>query len=229
MGERKEEKMIEAVIFDLDGTVIDSEGVWEEAFINVISQEGLKVNTVLRQNNGWIHEPGIGLETNWRRLVSGEVDEIRRLSNLTREAYKELTVDNLPPLRKGVGELIEKIKERGWQTALATSTYWYVVEEELEQLSMQLAFDVTTTAEEVLTPKPDPEIYLFTAQKLGVEPKNCIVIEDAIGGVRAGVEAGMKVVALRSDYASEKLMKSCGAWMTVESLDEIVSELNSIE
>ena len=65
--------------------------------------------------------------------------------------------------------MIEEIKDKGWQTALATGTEWHVVEKELEQVNLYLAFDVTTTGDEVLAQKPDPEIYLLTAQKLGVE------------------------------------------------------------
>jgi HAD superfamily hydrolase (TIGR01509 family) len=213
--------MIEAVIFDLDGTVLDNEADWEEAFVKVISGNGIKINGKLRQVNGWLHEPGVGLETNWKRLIGGDVDEVRRWSNLTREEYRSMLGEGVR-VREGLIELIEKIKEYEWRTALATSTYWYVAEEELEELALQLAFDVTTTGEEVTLPKPNPEIYLLTAQKLGVEPANCIVIEDSVGGVRSGAEAGMKVIGLVSEYAPEGLLKAAGAGRTVRELGDVV-------
>jgi beta-phosphoglucomutase-like phosphatase (HAD superfamily) len=103
-----------------------------------------------------------------------------------------------------------------------------VVEDILEELSLQLAFDVTTTGEEVLSPKPDPEIYLLTAQKLGLEPKECIVIEDAVGGVRAGVEAGMQVLAFESEYAPKKQLLAAGAKWVVENFEEVGKLIEAI-
>ena len=211
---------IAAVIFDLDGTVLLNEQVWETAFRAVMDKYQIS-NVKLQMPNGWIHEPGIGVESNWKRMVPA--DRVQELSQETREEFRNLGrgVD----LRPGVIELIQRIKERKWLTGLATSTYWYVVEDELEQLSLELAFDVMTTGEEVMAPKPDPEIYLLTAQKLNVEPKECLVIEDSVGGVRAGVEAGMQVLALESDYAPEKLLLAAGAKWAVTDLEALASLL----
>ncbi|MEK9200555.1 MAG: HAD family hydrolase, partial [Patescibacteria group bacterium] len=88
------------------------------------------------------------------------------------------------------------------------------------------AFEVTTTGDEVLAHKPDPEIYLLTVQKLGVDPENCLVIEDSLAGVESGTTAGCQVVGLISDYATEEELKKAGAKWTVESLEEVVDILN---
>ncbi|OGC93193.1 hypothetical protein A2899_00060 [Candidatus Amesbacteria bacterium RIFCSPLOWO2_01_FULL_49_25] len=211
--------MIEAVIFDLDGTVLDNEGEWEEAFCEVakkfsVTNSGFSID-------GWMHEPGIGITPNWRRYFPSDLAKVDELSRETWEAYKLKTQEVKVKIREGVEKLVEKIKARGWMTALTTGSSWHVVEGELEELGLYLAFDVTTTGEEVLVQKPDPEIYLLTVQKLGLEPGECVVVEDAVAGVRAAVEAGCLSVGLESAYAPEKLLKSAGATWVVKEMGEV--------
>ncbi|HJZ05969.1 hypothetical protein A2634_01320 [Candidatus Amesbacteria bacterium RIFCSPHIGHO2_01_FULL_48_32] len=218
--------MIQAVIFDLDGTVLDNESQWEAAFRAGVDSYQSTVVQLVRQPNGWVHEPGIGLERNWLKITEGDVEMARKLAAETKAKYVSSVADNGLGLRDGVVEVVEKVKERGWRTALATSSLWHVVERELEELSLQLAFDVTVTGDEVLLPKPDPEIYTLTAQKLGLEPVECLVIEDAVAGVRSAVEAGCPVVALASDYAPGKLLTAAageGKIWVVESMEEVLS------
>lgn len=210
--------MIQSVIFDLDGTVLDNEQIWEEAFRQVAKK--FSITNFQFTNNDWIHEPGVGVLTNWKRIAPERADE------LARETVRQFKILNAFEVRPGLVEFVESVRERGWLTGLATSTEWLVVEEELEQLQLYLAFDVTTTGEEVLAPKPDPEIYLLTAQKLGVEPEECLVVEDSVAGVRAGVEAGCSVVALESGYAPKKLLLAAGAKWTVNGFGECIDILN---
>jgi len=143
--------MISAVIFDLDGTVLENEGVWEEAFRTIISKEGFDVEKIMKQENGWLHEPGIGVESNWRVILStlGKTDEgdRQKLVKDTVQAYKEAAGVGEIKLREGTADLVEEIKEKGWQTALCTGSPWYMVENELEELGLTLAFDITTTGE----------------------------------------------------------------------------------
>jgi HAD superfamily hydrolase (TIGR01509 family) len=196
--------------------VLDNEGEWEEVFREVASKHGIPPVPNGYGEAKWIHEPGIGITPNWRRYFPDDQDKVDKLSRETWNAYE-------PNFRvnEGIGELVVKIKEKGWQTALCTGSNWNVVESELEQLNLYLAFDVTTTGEEVALLKPDPEIYLLTAQKMGLEPEECVVIEDSVAGVRAGVEAGCKVIALESEYAPAKLLNAAGANVVVGSFGEI--------
>ncbi len=209
--------MISAVIFDLDGTVLDNEEKWENAFRAVANSHALE------WGSKWIHTPGIGVGPNWELIVN----QLTSLSvdQLTRETCDEYMRNSDVKVMDGVEELVEAVKERGWLTALATGTEWNVVEKELEQLNLWLAFDVTTTGEEVLTQKPDPEIYTLTAQKLGVGPENCVVIENSAAGVESAVAAGMRVVGLVSDYASRETLKKARAKDVVDSLADVVKIL----
>ena len=212
--------MISAVIFDLDGTVLDNEGEWETAFQAIFDRYHLSFDHLVKQPNGWMHEPGIGILPNWKRYFPFDLERIDKLSRETWNAYEPNH-----KMREGLVELVEKSKEKGWQTGLCTGSSWNVVERELEELNLYLAFDVTTTGEEVMMQKPDPEIYLLTAQKLGLEPAECLVIEDAVAGVRAGVEAGCKVIALESDYAPAKLLNDAGAGWVVKEMVDILNIL----
>ena len=215
--------MIQAVIFDLDGTVLDNEYKWEEAFRGVANRNGIRCPLV---GNRWIHEPGIGISPNWEKLVE-KGDRADKLSRETWELYQMEYSQSLS-LREGIVELVSAIKEKGWLTALATGSNWDVVEKELEQLDMYLAFDVTTTGEEVLAQKPDPEIYLLTSQKLGVDPEECVVIEDSLAGVQAAVDAGMKVVAITSDYATREGFEKLWGYLPAGRQDLLVDYLNEV-
>ncbi len=205
---------IAAVIFDLDGTVLDNEGKWEEVFRQVASENGINVPVP-----GWLHEPGIGIAPNWKRLVK-EHDLAQKLSSETWKLYGQQGGEL--NLRTGLVELVKAVKDRGWQTALATGSEWHTVEKELEELDLYLAFDVTTTGEEVSALKPDPEIYLLTAQKLGVDPDECTVVEDSVAGVQAAAAAGMLVVGITSDYARGQDLTAAGAKLVVDNLGEVV-------
>lgn len=223
---------IEAVIFDLDGTILDNEGDWEAAFKNV----GKKYDFHLVGEYGeqaWIHEPGLGVAANWRKILEkrGEYDlgSEQKLVRETVEEYKSLVADLDVRMRDGVEELVELIKSKGWMVGLSTGSSWAVVEKELEALGLVLAFDVTTTGEEVYMPKPDPEIYMLTAQKMGVDPSSCLVVEDAIAGVRAAKEIDMKVVALESGYADRETLEAAGADFVVYDLVELKQQLAPID
>jgi len=205
--------MINAVIFDLDGTVLDNEPAWEEAF-RAVARKSQIPNLKSQLANGWYHEPGIGITPNWKRLMPEKAD---KLSVETMLEYRKADVK----VRDGLVELVEKIKEKGWMTALTTGSSWNVVERELEELNLYLAFDVTTTGEEVTILKPDPEIYVLTCQKLGLESKECVVVEDAIAGVRAGAEAGCAVIGLESDYAPKSMLSAAGAKFVAGGLEEV--------
>lgn len=222
--------MISAVIFDLDGTVIDNEGEWEQAFTQVITNNKLQITKNFQLPNGWVHEPGLGLVNNWRMILERDNKLAEKLVPETFAAYRQIMEESgviLP--REGVGALIERIKEYGWITALCTGSFWTVVEPELEQLKLYGAFDVTTTGEEALMQKPDPEIFNLTAQKIGCEPEEVIVIEDAVAGIRAGAEAGMRTIGLISPYATEEVLKAAGATWTVTELEECMQILGEVK
>jgi beta-phosphoglucomutase len=221
--------MLKAAVFDLDGTIIDSEGRWESAFAEVMERRGEMVEVIgQKQPNGWWHMPGMGVEPNWRRLVRDEED-VSELARETMAVYqKEVEKEGVSKVREGVVEAIEKVKEKGLWTELCTGSAWGVVEKELEELNLYLAFDVTTTGEEVDRQKPDPQIYLLACQKLGIDPDQCVVVEDAVPGVEAGVGAGMQVIGLTSAYATRKELEKAGANWVAEEPGDLVKIIDNL-
>lgn len=192
-----------AVIFDLDGTVLDNEDEYGIAFKKVLSKLGKETDSEFP------HTQGIGVKENWRRLIPKykikTKKSIEELSKETQEAYLKML--SRVTLKEGVRGFIKDIKDSGTLVALATSNTWPTVEKVFEALSLEGIFDVMTTGEEVKSKKPDPEIFLLTAQKLGVDPKNCLVIEDTEAGIRAAKDAGMNVMAIARDSKHAKSLR----------------------
>lgn len=200
-----------AVIFDLDGTVLDNEDEYGEAFRQVLKSLGKKVKAK------YPHTAGIGVKENWPRLLAKyrlKTDRsVEELAQRTQSAYLKL----LPKVesKKGFEKFIKDLKDSGIMTALATSNAWWIVEEVLEKLNLERFFDVVTTGEEVDYKKPDPDLFLLTAKKLGLEPDEILVIEDSQAGIEAAHRAGMKVVGMARNRKHAKEL--AGADLVVTS------------
>jgi len=167
----------------------------------------------------WYHTPGIGLENNWKKLAIGKDQAlVNKLSIESRELYNQSD----RTLRDGVEELVAAIKDKGWQTGLATESHWINLENILESLDMTLAFDVVTTGDEIFYHKPDPEIYNLTMQKMGLEPQEVMVIEDSVAGVESAVEAGVEVIGIANEFFGETELKAAGAKLVVDNFSEVM-------
>lgn len=207
-----------AVILDFDGTIIDSNFAWKKAFTNVLTNLGLDIP------KDDITITGASLKDNWDALISKynlKIDKtFEELRSFTYNEYKKL----IPGigLIDGASEFIENLKYSGAQVALATNTSWEVVDEIIKNLEIEHFFDYITTGDEVLYHKPDPEIYIKAAEKMNLEPVDCLVIENTEIGVRAAKEAGMKVVAISTE--SENSDSLSQADLVVEGYSEITSQ-----
>lgn len=211
--------IISAVIFDLDGTVLDNEDEYGRAFNSVLKSLGVDSKTDYPQVGS------IGVHENWPILIAKYKIKtnktIEELARATQDAYLEQI--NQITLKPGIEEFIKSLKASGIQTALATSNNWFIVKEDFDRLKLDHFFDCVVTAEEVLEKKPAPDLFLKAAEKLSVEPKKCLVMEDAPAGVKAAHAAGMKVIGLaRSDESEDGLIE---AELVVRSYDEITPEV----
>ncbi len=190
-----------AVIFDLDGTVLDNEDEYGAAFKKVLENLGAEVKT------DYPHVGGIGVEENWPGLLKKyNLKTDKDLNQLTSETQKEY-LKLLPKVRvkKGLEEFIKQLRQDGIKTALATSNVWFILERVFEELPIEGLFDSVATGEEVKNKKPAPDLFLTAADKLDAAPEECLVIEDSVSGVRAAHNAGMRVIAIARDdkYAKE--------------------------
>lgn len=199
---------IRAVIFDVDGLLIDSEPYWEKADSDFFSKHNKKhtpeVNNKVRGMGhreimeAWKEEYGFTGDT--EALIA------QRKALLYKHLLPEIT------LMKGAKELIEDLKKLNYPLAIATSGHGKEkVKELLDSLTIGDAFAVIVTADMVAKSKPAPDIYLKAASSLNISPVDCLVFEDAPNGVRAGKAAGMTVFAVNSDSRWRQPLEEAGA------------------
>lgn len=210
---------ISAVIFDLNGTVLDDEDEYGMAFNKVLSSLGVDSKTKYPQ------EMGIGVKNNWPILLKKyniKTDKsIEQLTNETQEAYIN-TISEIS-VRVGFDDFAERLKDSGIRIALATSNTWEIVDKVLEKTDLTNVFEELTTSDEVVYSKPDPDLFILTADKLSIPLEECLVIEDAKSGVEAAHRANMKVIAISRDQNYSDELKD--ADLVVEGFSEITPKV----
>ena len=210
---------ISAVIFDLDGTILEDEDEYGRAFNKVLRSLRVETKTYIPQTKG------IAVKENWPLLIR-KYDiktnkSVEELASETQEAY--LQEINEVMVRPGFTEFAEELKDSGIQIAIATSNNWKITEKILYKVGLQGIFDAVTTVEEVAFSKPDPSLFTVTADKLGVEREECLVIEDAASGIAAAQSAGMKVIAICDKVEDEKILAN--ADLLVDGFADITPKL----
>lgn len=183
--------MIEAVVFDLDGVLVDTEEIWDEARRRLVAERGGRwhdraqrdmMGMSSREWARYMHEE-LGL-----REPPEEISEavVRRLEELYRERL---------PLVAGAVEAVRRIGAR-WPLGVASSSNRPLIDLVLELSGLAPLFRVTVSSEEVERGKPAPDVYLEVARRLGCDPTRCAAIEDSENGIRSAAAAGMRVVAI---------------------------------
>lgn len=196
---------IGAVIFDMDGVLVDSEPLINQAAIAMFRERGLTVKP-----EDFLPFVGTGEE----RYVGG-VAEAYGLSidpveakNRTYEIYLDLVPGQLEAF-PGAVELVHGCREAGLRVAVASSADKIKVAANLQKIGLPLEFwDTVTTGEQVTRKKPAPDIFLEAARALGIEPSNCVVVEDAVNGIRAAKAANMRCVAVAQTFPPESLREA---------------------
>lgn len=186
--------MIRAVLFDMDGVLIDSESVSVRVAIDYFRSKGLKLTA-----GDFEAHLGAGEEVFFRGPASekGFDVDLAEASEYFREHYPSLlerTVSKRPCMS---AKVVRHLKGLGFLVALASSAPRWKVLANIHQIGLEEAdFDAITSGEDVRHNKPDGEIYSLSAAKLSAEPAECLVVEDSLNGIRAGLNAGMKVLAV---------------------------------
>ncbi len=184
--------MIQAVLFDMDGTVFDTEPIYRRGWIRAAKEVGFDVDMDL------FFARICGLNMNdigaCVRHFYGEDAPFEEIRTLRRGYLDEELASGVLPFKPGAPEIFGELKKRGIKIALATSTGRKMVDRYLQMSGLEGVFDVIMTGDLVEHSKPHPEIFLTAAEKLGVAPENCVVVEDSPNGVRAGHAAGMFTV-----------------------------------
>lgn len=191
-----------AVIFDLDGTLVDSMWIWKEIDIRFLGTYGLTVPEGLNDllEGFSFHETAKYFKEHFPLPLS--IEEIMNTWNhMAAEMY-----ENEIPLKDGAREFIELLKEKDMPLGIATSNSRELAKVCLRANGILDAFDYICTSNEVPKGKPEPDVYLHAARKLGVDPEQILVFEDIPYGLMAGKRANMKTCAVRDPY-SERAME----------------------
>lgn len=186
-----------AVVFDMDGVLVDSEPLFLSALNLLLVEEGA-IPLSERENRTLI---GTTVEETWRRIR--EMRLLPRPLSYYLERYDRVVwkvLEREMSVQPGVRELLHALRDRGMLAAVASSSLRSWVDLKLGILGLRDAFDAVLGGDEVATGKPDPAIYLQVAQQLGLRPHECIAIEDSPPGISAAVAAGMFTVAVRTAF-----------------------------
>ena len=218
-------KNIKAVIFDMDGVIINSEPIYFQIQKQVFNKLGFYVSD--EEYNTFI---GLGVRTMWERLksfriLSQSIEELIKLNNkMILDFFKKYQeIQTIPYFRK----FLNSVLKEGMKVAVASSTSKATIKVILKKLNLLKLFDVIISGEEVKNGKPAPDIFLETARRLKLPSESCIVIEDSANGMIAAKNAKMKCIGFSNpNSGSQDLSKSD---RVIKCFSEIkISDFNSL-
>lgn len=198
-------KDIKAVIFDLDGSLVDSMWIWRQIDIEYLNRYGLATTREdLDAFQAEIEGMSFRETAEW---VSSHYP-IPRTCEEMMDDWNAMAWDkyeNEVFLKPGVLEFLNECKERNIKLGIASSNSRELVENVLKARSINGMFDVIKTGSDGLKGKPAPDIYLSAASELSIDPKYCLVFEDIVHGIKAGKNAGMRVCAVADAYSEKQI------------------------
>ena len=187
----------EAVIFDLDGSLVDSMWMWKAIDIEYLKNFGIEPPEDLQKQIGGrsFFETAVFFKDKF-----GLEDSIEKIGDdWNRMAWDKYT--NEVPLKEGVAEFLSACEDRGIKLGIASSNSTELIEQVLFSHNIRKRFSSVKSGTEIQKGKPAPDVYLAVADELQVSPEKCLVFEDLVDGIKAGKNAGMTVVAVSDDYS----------------------------
>jgi len=210
--------MITTIIFDLDGTLIDSMNIWHECDVQFFSRRGIEFPSNLFDDLTSNNFTDLATYFKQRFCLSETVEEIMdEWFTFVRQAYEQTI-----PLKPYALEVINQLKDMGFTLALGTSNERSLAECAIKRLGLYDFFSAIVVGCDCVNGKPAPDIFLLIAEKLGVLPEECLVIEDSLAGVQAAKNAGMMVFAVADEHSARDKEQIC------EVADRFCSDLRGI-
>jgi HAD superfamily hydrolase (TIGR01509 family) len=209
---------VQAVVFDLDGVLVDSEQVWDEIREQLARERGGTWSDTAQQDMMGMSSP------EWSRYMHERVGLKESPDEINAEVVRRLQARYAEklPLLPGAVEAVHRLGAR-WPLGLATSSNRPVITTVLEAAQLTPFFAATVSSEEVAHGKPAPDVYVEAARRLGVDPRRAAAIEDSHNGIRSARAAGMRVVAIPNPHfpPGDALDE---ADVVLSSLDELTPE-----
>lgn len=202
----REEGRLDAVVFDMDGLLVDTEPLAHRAWLAFLDREYGR--TPALGDDAWFEAMvgKTGLETweicnNYFGLGLDLPAELPRLQGRIRAIYNEIIADGVEPM-PGAIELLRACRDAGLRIGLASSSTLAQIERVVHGLGLAPLFDALTSGHEVPRSKPDPAVYRLACERLGVDPAGAVAIEDSGPGVMAARDAGLRCLAVPSHYTA---------------------------
>jgi HAD superfamily hydrolase (TIGR01509 family) len=211
--------VIEAVVFDLDGVLLDSEQLWDAAREQLAKEQGGRWHDRAQRDM-------MGMSSReWSRYMHETIGLPEPPDEINREVVERLATgyrERLPAI-EGAREAVERLAAR-WPLGLASSSNRELIDLALELLGVSDLFKATVSSEEVARGKPAPDVYLEAARRLGVDPARAAAIEDSQNGILAAKAAGMRVIAIPNRHfpPGEEALRE--ADVVLGSLAELTAE-----
>jgi HAD superfamily hydrolase (TIGR01509 family) len=211
--------VIDGVVFDLDGLLLDSEQVWDAAREELARERGGRWHENAQRDMTGMSSP------EWSRYMHDVIGLPEPPEEINRKVVRRLEAiyrERLPVI-PGAREAVERIGAR-WPLALASSSNRELIDLALELLGVAGLFRATVSSEEVSRGKPAPDVYLEAARRLGVEPTRAAAVEDSHNGIRAAKAAGMRVIAIPNAHFPPGPDALADADVVLDSLDDLTPE-----
>lgn len=210
-----------SVIFDMDGTLLDTQKICVPAWENAGALQGIKgvgdhIYNVCGMNEiGWVGY----LEEHFPKL---------NITDFKRDVREYIAINGKIALKKGAKELLDYLKARGVKMGLASGSSIATIEHHLDEVGVRDYFGAIVGSHDVKNGKPAPDVFLLAAKRLRADPRDCYIFEDSANGIRAGYSAGVKCIGVPdlADFDSE-----VKALMTAEftSLDEAIELFKKLD
>lgn len=204
-----------AIIFDMDGVLVDTEQLWAKAEFELVGDKRVFSDEVRIQLAGG----GMDYEVDFLKREFGLEGDHEELMRKIHSRVEEL-IESKAVLFDGVVDVLKHCKTK-YSIGLATSSQRLLAERLLTRLGAIKYFDVMFFGDDVVDPKPAPEIYLKAAKALGVDPSDCVVVEDSVSGVISAKRAGMRCIGVSTTLPPESLVEA--------KVDVVIDSLKSLK
>lgn len=210
--------MTKAVIFDMDGVLVDTESWFQQTFLDM-----LKAHGVLATQEELLVLTGCSMKQENAFFAKKLGITPQEAASLKADWIASHPVDYAPLAREGLKETLQALKEAGLKVAVASSSPMKAIEQMIDQCGLQGFFDAVVSGDELPATKPDPAIYRLTLRKLGVESASARAVEDSLYGVESAKGAGLYVYGFHDPFSNLDLVK---ADTVIEDLREVPASLD---
>lgn len=210
-----------AVLFDLDGTLVDSMWVWAQIDIDFLGKYGIEVPPHLQNDLEGMGFTEVAVYFKERFSLQESIGEIK-------EIWQQMAMDKYchdVPLKPGVEVFLPYLREKGIKMAVVSSNAQDLIKAVLDSHGILEYFSCIITSCEVKKGKPAPDVYLEASRRLGIDPSECLVFEDIVPGILSGKNAGMTVCAVEDTYSlSQTVEKRAAADYYISNYEQVMAE-----